>query len=442
MPWSVSDVEKHRKGLTPEEKKKWVVIANGVLDDCIKKGGTDKTCAPKAIRIANSKFSEEIPNMKKEQIPSNAFLFMDHEARAEVFIEGEGKIPKLRMTAYSGKIIPNHFWWGDLAFDISGMKLTKKRLPILSDHETDKKIAFTDKVLTEDNKIVIDPESTIFVDTPESKEFIQLSREGFPYESSVRMQPLKIQRLAEKETAEVNGFTMKGPGTIIREWNLKEASVCVFGYDSNTQSKAFSEKVDLTYTDVSVEVKNLNLKEVKTMTLEELKRDNPELYAEMQKEIKDAVMVELTAPYEAEVKRLKDLIASLENEKKSVDEKILALEKRDELRTEKELKAEAESIWNGKLAESQIPERLYAKVKNQVSVDSFIKDRVLDSAKFAEAVAKEIKDWEDSGAKKEVMGIGSRQKEEEGSEDKTKLDEENKQASSNLLSIAGYKAAK
>ena len=57
MPWTVADVDKHKKGLTPAQKKKWVSIANGVLKDCKAKGG--KGCDAKAIRVANSNFSEK-----------------------------------------------------------------------------------------------------------------------------------------------------------------------------------------------------------------------------------------------------------------------------------------------------------------------------------------------------------------------------------------------
>jgi len=53
MPWDISQVDSHKKGLSEDQKKRWVATANSVLADCIKKGGTDKTCAPKAIRIAN-----------------------------------------------------------------------------------------------------------------------------------------------------------------------------------------------------------------------------------------------------------------------------------------------------------------------------------------------------------------------------------------------------
>ncbi len=34
MPWSIEDVEKHKKGLAEADKKKWVAIANSVLKQC------------------------------------------------------------------------------------------------------------------------------------------------------------------------------------------------------------------------------------------------------------------------------------------------------------------------------------------------------------------------------------------------------------------------
>lgn len=55
MPWDISDVDRFKKGLSDEEKAKWVAIANNVLKGCMAAGGNDATCAPKAIMIANSR---------------------------------------------------------------------------------------------------------------------------------------------------------------------------------------------------------------------------------------------------------------------------------------------------------------------------------------------------------------------------------------------------
>lgn len=47
MPWTINDVDKHKKGLSKKEKEKWVKIANAVL-------GQSKDDVM-AIKVANSK---------------------------------------------------------------------------------------------------------------------------------------------------------------------------------------------------------------------------------------------------------------------------------------------------------------------------------------------------------------------------------------------------
>jgi hypothetical protein len=52
MPWSISDVDSHKKGLTDKQKRAWVHIANAALRKCKKDGGSD--CDASAIRQANA----------------------------------------------------------------------------------------------------------------------------------------------------------------------------------------------------------------------------------------------------------------------------------------------------------------------------------------------------------------------------------------------------
>ena len=52
MPWTVEDVDKHKKGLTDKQKEQWVAVANSALERCEEKGGSD--CEASAIKQANS----------------------------------------------------------------------------------------------------------------------------------------------------------------------------------------------------------------------------------------------------------------------------------------------------------------------------------------------------------------------------------------------------
>jgi hypothetical protein len=53
MPWTIADVDKHKKGLSPKGKRQWVKVANSVLSKCMADGGEEATCAASAIRQAN-----------------------------------------------------------------------------------------------------------------------------------------------------------------------------------------------------------------------------------------------------------------------------------------------------------------------------------------------------------------------------------------------------
>ncbi len=59
MPWQVSDVDGHRKGLGKSQKKKWVKIANDALKTCLAENKKTKECDGRAIRIANSIFEKK-----------------------------------------------------------------------------------------------------------------------------------------------------------------------------------------------------------------------------------------------------------------------------------------------------------------------------------------------------------------------------------------------
>lgn len=53
MPYTVSDVDTHIKGLTPKAKRAWVAIANSALTKCVSDGGKEADCAGKAIKQAS-----------------------------------------------------------------------------------------------------------------------------------------------------------------------------------------------------------------------------------------------------------------------------------------------------------------------------------------------------------------------------------------------------
>jgi hypothetical protein len=406
MPWTVKDVDKHKKGLSPAQKKKWVETANGVYRSCMV-NGDDKTCTPKAIRIANSKFSEE--PMKKEtvKLQKNALCFS--EGTAKLAAPEEGKERLLQMEAYSGGIIKDHFWWGDLAIDVSGMKMTGK-IPILQDHDTSKKVGFGKFAADEKCRVV--PTDSKFLDTEFANEFIKLSDEGFPYQASIYARPTKIQRLMEKEEAEVNGFTMKGPGTIWRESVLKECSIVTFGADPNTKSAAMSETEDV---DMFVEQHTEDFKEEEIMDLTKFKSEHPDLYAQvvaLGRTEAETAFSEVKSGLETQIATLSAEKEKLSEQNEASEARLLKLERAEILRHEQEMKFSADKIFSEALSATSIPERLHGKVRKQLDHQKFIDaNGDLDKTAFKEAIAAELKDWvSEEGEDESVLGFGMSRK--------------------------------
>jgi len=340
--------------------------------------------------MSNSNMEEDIMSVK---VPVKALSFHDNASTAcvESFGEGEEKKEKLKMTIYSGKPITGHWYWGDLVIDGKGIQFTKNRYPILESHDVDKKVAFSDGIVVDGKgKVSVDPEKTVFVDTPESQEFRRLSSDGFPYESSISARPTRIEKLEEGAKTEVNGFTMTGPASIWRECVFREGSVCVFGADKNTNAKVSnSEFEELEFAEVVVKketkksTENKKREEVKEeMTLDELKEKHPELVTKLTEEV-TAKFNDEKKKNDAEMDKMRTIMSELQKD--------------NEIRKENELKANASAIWARCLAESDIPEHLFEKVENMVQYNKFVKDGKFDIDAFTQKVKEEIKDWEDKG---------------------------------------------
>jgi len=148
----------------------------------------------------------------------------------------------------------------------------------------------------------------------------------------------------------------------------------------------------------------------------------------------------LPPKFDAEKQELEDKLAQERDghsdERKAFKKEIAALQKSEAIRTEKELKSDAKGIWNDKLSESTIPDRLYDKVRNQVTYDDFIKDDQFDTEAFAKAVDAEIEDWESRGITSDVSGFGISVKDVEGENTKLKKEDQADEDLANGLFVA------
>jgi hypothetical protein len=348
---------------------------------------------------------------ENKKISKGALCFTEKDslARVESFKEGEVEEKRLIMEAYSGKIIKDHWYWGDLAIDTSGMSIPKSKMPILHDHDTSQKIGFGKFSVDKEHRIV--NEKATFVDTPIANEFIQLSGQGFPYQASIRARPSEIVRLSKGEVAEVNGYSMKGPGTVWRKSVLIECSVCTFGADSNTKSVAMSENEDVELVVEQAEIKQD--KEV-PMKLDAFKAENPGLFNEIVaigKSEAEQAFVSIKTDLEKQITTLTADKESLTALSKETTERIQKLEKAEDIRKEREIKATADAIVATALsAQESIPARLHPKIRKNIDHEKFVKDDVLDKVAFAAAVTVELSEWlpkEGEDGESSILGMAT-----------------------------------
>lgn len=355
---------------------------------------------------------------EKHKIPEGALRLVAEGCHAHIeMVEKDGKeVPRLRMTVYSGQPIRGHWYWGKMAIDLTGIAFDKDKYPVLEGHCATQKIAFSLKPKI-NGSVTLDPDTTIFVSTKESKKFQELSKEGFPYQASIYAIPSVIERVEPDATVEVNGYKFKGPGVVWRKCLYQEASICVFGWDKQTEATAFSKEeveINMQYIDnkggdaPENEDNKPTLKlrkggeQVMPKTLQEL----TEKYPDLTKQLSDEAKAALQNTFDEEKTALQAQITTLSEEKEESGVRLLSLEKKDTLRTEKELTLTAKRVWNEKLSASNVAEHLFDKVRKHVTHGKFVKDDVLDEVKFGEAIDAEITDWESRGATETVLGAG------------------------------------
>lgn len=197
---------------------------------------------------------KEKQSMSNDTAPINACVFNDNAIVTFADDDDEKKRSSFRIIGYSGGIIKGHWYWGNVAFDLGGMKFAKSRIPVLEEHIRNIKIGFSTKKEISDKVIVEGP----FLDNDNAQKLRADMLKGFPMEASLLVMPLSVEHIKEDASVEVNGLTLKGPGSVFRKSTIMEVSMCVFGADRNTKSSA--------YADVDNQKVKFNLMESNIMT--------------------------------------------------------------------------------------------------------------------------------------------------------------------------------
>jgi len=150
----------------------------------------------------------------------------------------ESKSAPITMKARSGQPI-EHWWWGKVVHDLSGMTLHKDKLPIDYCHDTNQIIGYLSNFDHSSGDLIASGALTPTKYNTRACEIIELQKQGVPYEASINFggDGIKMQYIDENEVTDVNGYQLEGPAVVIREWPLRGVAVCPYGADMNTESE-------------------------------------------------------------------------------------------------------------------------------------------------------------------------------------------------------------
>lgn len=207
--------------------------------------------------------------VKPEAPDQGAFLFAA-AAPSKVSSAKDGELRKFSGVAYSGQIIPNHWWWGNVIFDLDSMTVPEP-LGMLLDHRTDQRAgSATSHTISHENGLEL---SGTLTRNEHGQAVANDSDDGFPWQMSVYIVPNRIEEI-EQGSVVVNGKTYQAPITVFRDSVIHETSFCALGQDKNTSARAFN------HTATKSPTKPPETKGAVSMTLEELQSAHDALKAQ------------------------------------------------------------------------------------------------------------------------------------------------------------------
>ncbi|MBR0226126.1 MAG: hypothetical protein IJL92_08730 [Thermoguttaceae bacterium] len=147
------------------------------------------------------------------------------------------KIPRIRIEpAYSGGLLRMNpqVWPLPTVFDLDGIEEKTQVVPIIRDHDQDKKCGQTIEIDYSGGEInAIGELINVGIDADADK-IAKLAERGAALQASIAtglINPDDIELVEEGQTVHVNGRDFTGPIEVVRRWKLKEISIVTVGAD-------------------------------------------------------------------------------------------------------------------------------------------------------------------------------------------------------------------
>jgi len=155
-----------------------------------------------------------------------------------------GGLRRFAMDAYNGG--PMRFAWSKVpvVVDIAGMDLGNKSRPILRDHDAQRIVGHSDRIIAAAGSLHV--EGTASAVGPDALEVVAAADNGFPWQASIGCDIHDAEDVAHGQTATANGQTFAGPMMIVRSSRLGEISFVALGADDSTIARMIAARTQQT----------------------------------------------------------------------------------------------------------------------------------------------------------------------------------------------------
>lgn len=171
-----------------------------------------------------------------DRIPSSAATFDLNVALSPA--EAGSQTRKFAGKANSGNVMPDHWYWGNLGIEMSGLTIGRQDLPVLFQHDPCEPVGYTTKITAGPDGI--DVEGVLLGVTEKGAEIIALLEAKMPLQMSMYAPPAEVLLLQSGESGTVNGRPISGPGAIFTSSRLREVTITTLGVDEGTSAALLS----------------------------------------------------------------------------------------------------------------------------------------------------------------------------------------------------------
>ncbi len=161
------------------------------------------------------------------------------ETRAQ-FVEAAAgsdgrKLKTFRGIAYTGGTMKVGYG-RPVAIDLDGLKAGSDVLPFLRDHDATDIVGHGTADIGK-RQIKVDGTASGEGETDGARRVLSLAANGFPWQMSVGVEPIKVEAIDAGDSVVVNGRTVTGPAYVVRAGLLREVSFVAIGADGRTSAE-------------------------------------------------------------------------------------------------------------------------------------------------------------------------------------------------------------